>query len=112
MRQADHEGSAKLSFSDLPLERGIEQAKKMPQHSAVSFVGEVTYPAYKYVPISYIFCDKDAILIPDFQKGVIETIQRESGKDVDVRHLDSGHCPNISQPIETATIIRDAIVGA
>lgn len=112
MRHADLESGAKLIFSELPLEKGIEQVKKMSRHSAISFVGELTYPAYKYVPVSYVFCENDAILPPDFQTGVIKTIEQESGNKVDVLRLASGHCPNVSQPIELGSIIREAIVGA
>jgi hypothetical protein len=112
MHHADLEGSAKLTFSELPLEKGIEQVKKMSRHSAISFIGELTYPAYKHVPVSYVFCEKDVILPPDFQTGVIETIEKESGNKVAVLRLASDHCPNVSQPIELGRVIREAIVGA
>ncbi|KEF56427.1 uncharacterized protein A1O9_08008 [Exophiala aquamarina CBS 119918] len=113
MYHADPESSAKLTFSELPLEKSIEEVKKMSRHSAVSFVGELTYPAYKHVPVSWVFCEKDVILPPDFQNKGIENIEKESGRKVNViRMPDSDHCPNVCQPIELATAIRDAIVAA
>ena len=106
------EESAKLTFSDLPFEEGCDWVRKMPYHSVPSFAGKLTYPGYKHIPVSYIFCKEDRILPPDFQRSVIQTIEEESGKKVDVRTLKTGHCPNASAPEETAKVIVSAVAGA
>ncbi|KIV88506.1 hypothetical protein PV10_08187 [Exophiala mesophila] len=112
MRQTKFEVGSKECFSDLPLEEAIEWGKKMSKQSAVSFSNELTYPGYKYVPVSYIFCEQDQILRPDFQTSVIAGIEKMSGNKVDVRRLNTGHCPNVSNPLGTAKVIAEAIVGA
>jgi len=111
MRHADAEGSANLTFANLPLEQGVELVKKMTRHSAVSFAGELTFAAYEHVPVSLVLCEKDVVVPPDFQTKVIETIERESGRKVDVVRLpESDHCPNVSRPVELGAAIMDAIV--
>ncbi|KAF2725358.1 alpha/beta-hydrolase [Polychaeton citri CBS 116435] len=99
------EASAKTNFSDLPLEQGIEEAKKMPWHSLKAFEGELTYPAYNFVPVSYIKTTRDLCLPPWWQDNRIRTIEESSGNKVDVHLFEADHCCNISNPVETAEII-------
>ncbi len=112
MRHEPFEESARLTFSDLPLEEGIEWVKKMPLHSAPSFQGKLTYPGYRYVPVSWIFCENDLILPPDFQRQCIEMIEKESGNKVDVHSIKTGHVPITSAPEKTAMAIMDAVKAA
>ncbi|KIW18350.1 hypothetical protein PV08_02638 [Exophiala spinifera] len=112
MRHDPPEESAKLTFSDLPPEVGVDWVKKMPLHSAPSFAGKLTHPGYKYVPVSWIFCEDDLILVPEFQRNCIEMIERESGNKVEVHNLKAGHCPNASVGVETAMLITRAIKEA
>ncbi|ETI22432.1 hypothetical protein G647_06507 [Cladophialophora carrionii CBS 160.54] len=106
------EESAKLTFSDLPFEEAKVWAERMSYHSASSFEGKLTYPGYNKIPVSYIFCEKDVILPPEFQRSVIAGIERESGKKVDVLRLSAAHCPNITAPQELAAIVVKAIATA
>ncbi|KFX93376.1 hypothetical protein V490_04860 [Pseudogymnoascus sp. VKM F-3557] len=103
------------SFSDLPPDVAIEWAKKFTSHSLPSFSGELTYPAYRHIPTSFIFCERDLILSPDIQRATIAFLESERGGEgtVDVVKLDAGHCPGVSMPQETAAAIVKAIgVGA
>ncbi|KIW95182.1 uncharacterized protein Z519_03766 [Cladophialophora bantiana CBS 173.52] len=106
------EESAKLTFSDLPFEEAKEWVKRMPYHSALSFDGKLTYPGYNHIPVSFIICEKDVILPPEFQRSVIDGIERESGKKVDVHMLNTGHCPNASAPEDLASVIIKAVLTA
>ena len=106
------EESAKLTFSDLPYEEAKEWVRRMPYHSAPSFEGKLTYPGYNSIPVSFVFCDEDVILPPDFQSSVIENIERESGEKVDVHDLNTGHCPNASAPEGLAAVVVKAIGAA
>lgn len=102
------------TFSDLPPALALEWANKLTIHSLPSFLGALTYPAYRHLPVSYIFCEKDLVLSPDFQRSTIAFLEGERGGEgsVDVRTLNAGHCPNVSIPVETAGIIVGAIEGA
>jgi pimeloyl-ACP methyl ester carboxylesterase len=103
------------TFSDLTPDLAIEWAKKFTSHSLPSFSGELTYPAYRHIPTSFIFCERDLILSPDIQRATIAFLESERGGEgtVDVVKLDAGHCPSVSVPQETAAAIVKAIgVGA
>ncbi|KFY45646.1 hypothetical protein V494_00844 [Pseudogymnoascus sp. VKM F-4513 (FW-928)] len=101
------------TFSDLPAELALEWAKKLTSQSLPSFSGKLTYPAYRHIPTSFIFCEGDQILQPDFQRQTISFLEGERGGEGTVRvvKLDTGHCPNVSVPEETAAAIVKAIDG-
>ena len=98
MRVADFQASAKDAYPELDSAAALEIAKKTTKHSALSFTGELTYPAYKYLPSSYIFCEYDKTIPPILQRKFIERLKTESGKEVDVCTLETGHTPNITEP--------------
>lgn len=64
--------------------------------SAVSFTSPLTYAGYKDVPVSYLLCEGDRIIIPRAQREGIELIEKESGRKVDVYTTQAGHCPNFT----------------
>jgi hypothetical protein len=97
---------------DIPLSEGVEVLKQMPLHSVASFRGKLTYAGYKYVPVSWVLCEKDVILTPDFQRKCIDLIEKESGSKVHVVNLFAGHGPNHTRPKETAAAIVEAIEKA
>ncbi|OCL12607.1 alpha/beta-hydrolase [Glonium stellatum] len=101
--------SLPYTLSDLPEAEALAWAERTPQHSAVSFTGELTYPAYKYIPVSYIVCEADKILTPSFQREMVGRIAKESGRDVDVHVCNTGHCPNLSAPEVVVELVVNAI---
>jgi hypothetical protein len=82
----------------------------MPLHSLASFEGKLTYAGYKNIPSSWIFCEQDIILPPEFQRSCIERIERESGRQVRVYSLAADHCPNASAPQKLVEALDDAVV--
>ncbi|KAK8119369.1 uncharacterized protein PG998_003995 [Apiospora kogelbergensis] len=89
---------AQLSFTDLPLQEGIEWASKMVKQSAASFATPLTYSGYKDVPVSYLLCKNDRTIPPSIQQDEIDMIEQETGKKVDVTSIDSDHVPLLSHP--------------
>ena len=106
------EESAPHTFSDLPKEEGTEWVRKMPLHSLASWEGKLTYPAYRYIPSSWILCEQDEVVPPEFQRSRIELIERESAQKVDVYDFAAAHCPNISAPKELGDVVLKAVAGA
>jgi pimeloyl-ACP methyl ester carboxylesterase len=101
-------GSAKVTFSDLPFEEGLAFAKQMPEHSATSFGGPLTYPGYKHVPVSYLLCEEDMTVPPEMQQRFIDLLEKESEGKVVVSKCSAGHCPQLSQP----DVVIEAIARA
>ncbi|KAK4943610.1 hypothetical protein LTR10_016905 [Elasticomyces elasticus] len=112
MKHVHFDDAARLTFSDLPHEKGVELAKKMTYHSTPSFQDKLTYPGYRYLPVSWIFAEDDLILTPEFQRSCIEMIEKESGNKVDIHNIKSGHCPNSSAPDVVAAAIIAAVKQA
>ena len=73
-------------------------------HSYRTFSSKLTYPAYKYVPSTYLFCEKDMALPIHVQRGMVEN----SGVDWKTETLDASHSPFLSFPDEMAASIRRA----
>ncbi|KAJ5578508.1 uncharacterized protein N7459_007472 [Penicillium hispanicum] len=99
----------KANFADISPEEALPLAKMYTDHSTKSFADKLTFAAYKYVPVSFIFCERDGTLPPDFQRKTIARIEEASGREVQVLSIDSGHCPAATRPEETAGLVRMAI---
>jgi hypothetical protein len=98
MYHSNHIASAALSFSDLPSAEGEAWLKRFPRHSAASFATPLTYAGYKYVDVSYLVCENDKIIPVHIQREEIEMIENESGREVDVAVIQTGHVPMASAP--------------
>lgn len=103
---------AGTTFSDVQPEKALELANLMAKQSLLSFQGNLTYAAYKHIPCSFIYCENDMVIVPEKQQKFIDRIKTESGKEVDVHKLSTGHCPNSSSPDELVkTIVKIATIN-
>lgn len=100
-------GNAAATFSDIPESDGLAWTAKMEDHSAISFHGELTYAAYKYIPSTFLLCEEDKVLPPAYQEKFITTIQ-DNGGNVARHTCALGHCPNISKPDIVVQVIRSS----
>lgn len=101
------ESTAAICFSSIPLEESTAWVKKFAKHSAVSFENPLTYAGYENIPCSYLLCEQDLCIPARVQKEGIETIERESGRKVDVTSINADHVPNWTSPQE----MIDWVVG-
>jgi pimeloyl-ACP methyl ester carboxylesterase len=97
--------------NDMPYEQAYEYAIGLAHHSSASFLEPLTQAAYADVPVSYVLCEQDLVVVPDAQKGFIKVLEEGSGKEVRVVKLQSGHCPNWSRPEELAGVLGELAVG-
>jgi pimeloyl-ACP methyl ester carboxylesterase len=92
------EDPATTLYNDVPEEkREAALAQLLPQ-SALSFAEPVTRTAWSSTPSSYVFCDDDRSLPPEYQKPFAE-------RTGTTYHLPSGHSPLLSMPGELADIL-------
>ena len=103
------EGSAPYIFNDLPEDMQGHYFSQMTNQSSVSFDGRFTYPGYRYIPSTYVFCEKDMIISPERQQEMIDRLNEE-GANVRRVTLSSGHCPMLSQPEAVAKILVEAAI--
>lgn len=97
-------------FSDLPEAEAKHYMSQMPNHSTVSFFGELTYPGYKYIPVTYLLTENDKIIPVESQREMI-AFARGEGVSVDVVETDAGHCPMLSIPEKTVSVLIQAAKG-
>lgn len=83
-------------FNLVPYEVGLKWAKRFGRHSAVSFGGKLSYQGYKDVPVSYMFCEQELCVTPAMQQAGIDSIERASGREVDVYKYPLDHIPYFS----------------
>jgi pimeloyl-ACP methyl ester carboxylesterase len=98
-------------LSDIqPPEKALALMKGFSPQSTKVFTEKVTYDAYRHIPVSYIFCERDNVLLPWWQEGRIEFLKnaRADGQ-VKVVKFDTGHCPNISEPEAAAKKVLEAL---
>ena len=100
--------ATKKNFSDIPFEEGLAWTKKEPHHSLLSFQDELTYAGYKDIPTTYIHTEQDVTVPTQGQYAMVE------GAGVSIRQLklQSGHCPNISQPEKLGEALIEAAKAA
>ncbi|KAL0939887.1 prolyl aminopeptidase protein [Colletotrichum truncatum] len=106
------EGTASLTFSDLPPGQALEAAKQMSEHSTPSFKEKLTYPGYNDVEVHYIVCEEDRLVLPEHQLAMVEFLKGSTGRDINVHKLQSGHAPVASQPENLAKIVAEICGGA
>lgn len=85
-------------LSGLPGEEAIKYADQIDVHSAISFAGKLSYAPFKHVPITYLFCSEDKVVLPETQQKMISKVEKDAGVKFDVRTLPTDHCPNASAP--------------
>ena len=107
MSQFKPEVTAKIIMQTIDLETATNWVKKFPKHSAVSFTNPLTYPGYKDVPVSYLFCEVDQCIPPDVQQAGIDHIEKEYGNKVHVTRIKGDHCPNFTAPQQSLDWIVD-----
>ena len=100
--------NAAVTFSDLPESEGLAWASKMLEQSTAISTAILTYPAYKHIPVTYLVCERDKVLHPEYQRAMVGMVAKESGREVDVQSCSSGHCPNASMPERVVEVVRMA----
>lgn len=103
LSQTDPAASAASCFSSLPPEQGLEEVERVfGVHSSGAFAGELEYPGYKDVPVSWFFCEEDNCVVPEVQETAIRDIEESwkgterEGTKVDVTRVRCDHVPTIS----------------
>jgi hypothetical protein len=83
----------------------LETVKNMGRHSYASFDSTITNSGWKDVPVSWMLTLMDFIVPTEVQRKYIETIEKETGKKVDVHELQTGHGPATTAPEKVAEIV-------
>ena len=104
---------AAVIFADLPKEAGERFARKCSGQALGSFQERMTSTSHYDVPVTYLKCTEDPVVIPDHQKKMIDDFKAVSRSSVDVAEIASGHCPMVipAHIEKTAGVIMKAAGG-
>jgi pimeloyl-ACP methyl ester carboxylesterase len=94
---------ASLLYNDLPDdEAGACESRLIPQSYAVQ-ASNIKLTAYKYVPSTYVICEKDMAAPPEYQEMFAKVAAAK------VYKLASGHMPMLSQLAALIDIITATV---
>jgi pimeloyl-ACP methyl ester carboxylesterase len=88
----------KAFYTGVAEEQASDALARLRPQSVRSFTDKVTTAAWQTIPSTYIVCDQDEVLVPDFQQIMAARAQR-------VLRLPSGHSAFLSHPAELARLI-------
>jgi pimeloyl-ACP methyl ester carboxylesterase len=91
-------------YHDLDPKVAEAAARDIRPFSNQCFSSKSTYAAWKHVPSTYLFCEKDRAIPLEAQRSMVEN----SGVQWRTESLNSSHSPFLSMPEETAKAIRRA----
>ncbi|RGP73106.1 hypothetical protein FLONG3_6421 [Fusarium longipes] len=97
---------APFVYSESPAEEALKLAKELPQQSTASYRDQLTYPGYKDVEVHYIVCERDELVLPEYQSGMVELLKGMTSGQVGVHRIQSGHTPNLTHPGSVTKIIK------
>lgn len=89
-------------YTDCTPKQAREAIARITHQSWASLRDEVTYPAWRHIPSTYVICTEDEALPPASQAVF-------SARATEVRRLHSDHSPMISQPDVLADLLRSVI---
>ncbi|KAF2142727.1 uncharacterized protein K452DRAFT_226185 [Aplosporella prunicola CBS 121167] len=96
---------ASTFYNDVPADEAARLVSLLRPHSFRTFFERVTFPAWKFLPSTYIVCENDRALPLAVQERLIAS----AGEGVfAVERCDAGHSPFVSQPGFVARVIRRA----
>ena len=93
-------------YSDLEKEAQHHWVSELRPFSTASYLAPVTYEAYKYHPVTYLFCEQDQILPLAIQKQMVA----ESGIEFRIESCTASHSPFLSQPTVVLRVVRDMLL--
>jgi pimeloyl-ACP methyl ester carboxylesterase len=94
-------------FSNLSKANGKAYIKEFSCHSTVSFTGRLTYPAYKFLPTTYVITEGDKVIPPENQREMLAAAETDGSK-ITVQSLDAGHVPMVGVPEKVAEVLVSA----
>lgn len=100
----------KFFFGDMDMEEGVKWMARMTMHTMSAWTTPATAlpEDERRVPVTFVKCLQDVVFPPAFQEVMVKLLEGEGSK-VDVKEIDSAHCPNASCPDELAKILVKAI---
>ena len=79
----DTSPNARRHILRLPESESLTWASDIPEQSTATSRGELTYPAYNRILVTYLVCERDKVLSQGIEHGMVEMVAKKSGRDGD-----------------------------
>ena len=100
-------GPEPLLYQDLPPAEAAHWASLLRPWSFKVSGSKGLYSAWEDIPTSYLLCTLDNIIPEPLQRRMIKTVS-DSGTQIRVEEVESGHSPFLSMPERTAQFIQSS----
>ena len=97
----------RLLYADLEPERAKKMEALLARQSGAAMTDAVTYPAWRYIPTTYLKTQDDRVLFPEWQERQIKAV-RDVGVELTVENYKSSHSPFLSMPGEMVAAVERA----
>jgi pimeloyl-ACP methyl ester carboxylesterase len=94
-------------YNDLPPDEQRHWISELVRCPASCQTTTLTYEAFLYHPITYLFCENDQGLPIFLQQAMVKTIEEKKGVSVEKVTCDAGHSPFLSQPETLLKLVQD-----
>lgn len=99
-----------IFYNDLSADEAKKSVDTLTHHSYKCLSSKLTYPAYKDIPTTYLFCKKDNA-IPLFVQEKMVGDAKALGVQIDTETFDASHSPFLSMPDQVVASCRKAAGG-
>lgn len=94
-------------YNDLPPTEQEHWVSLLRPHPAIAQLTPLTNVCYKYVPSTYLFCEKDEALPLEIQKGMVDSVAGEVFQgNMETASCAAGHSPFLSMPERVVEVME------
>lgn len=93
-------------YNDLSQREKDHWVSELRRHSAIALMTPLTYVAYRYHPVTYLYCENDEAIPLELQKKMVAS----SGLKFQIESCTAGHSPFLSQR-ETVLNVVEKMTG-
>ena len=97
-----------LFYADVEPKRAERMEALLVRQSGAAMAGTVTFPAWRYVPTTYLRTERDEVLFPEWQDRQIKGV-RDAGVELRVESFVASHSPYLSMPEEMVAAVKRAV---
>ncbi|KAL9117118.1 MAG: hypothetical protein Q9187_006350 [Circinaria calcarea] len=102
------EPPVKLFYADIEPEHAMEMESLLVRQSGAAMTDQITYPAWEYIPVTYLRTLEDQVLFLNWQDRQIKAVE-ERGVKVTVETFKSSHSPYLSMPGRMVEAVERAV---
>lgn len=96
-----------LFYADVEPELAKKMETLLVRQSGPAMTDAITYPAWQYIPTTFLRTQEDQVLFPDWQERQIKAV-RDAGTNLAVETFKSSHSPFLSMPGEMVAAVERA----